>query len=196
MIGFLQGQLIHKTPERVIVEVGGVGYEVTVPFSTYSRLPATGQLVRLHIHTHVREDAIQLFGFGDHEEVTLFRLLLGAHEIGPKIAMNILSVLGPADLRRAIAERDEATLRRVPGIGPKKVERLLVDLKDKVAPVGAPVPAAPAQTTERDDLLSALRNLGYKAEDADRAVAEVLRRNPGAAVEHLLKEALNYLYKR
>ncbi|MBI2061793.1 MAG: Holliday junction branch migration protein RuvA [Nitrospirae bacterium] len=196
MIGFLRGKIAEKTPDRIILDVGGVGYEIAVPVTTYSKLPGPGAEAQLHVHTHVREDALQLFGFQSREELNLFRLLINTPEIGPRLAVNILSVLGPQGFVRAVAAKDQTSLRRVPGLGPKKAEKLLVELKDKVDGMAAGLPEASGPPSVREDLLSALKNLGYKAEEVSPVIYEVMKKSPSAPVEELLREALRHLYRR
>jgi Holliday junction DNA helicase RuvA len=178
MIAFLRGRLIEKHPNRLIVDVNGVGYDVQVPLSTFYDLAEPGTEVSLRVHTHVREDQIALFGFGSFLEQQLFERLIGVSGIGPKLALAALSGIDPDDLVRAVRTADVARLSAVPGIGKKTAERITLELKDKL-----PAPSAPAGPTSapptpaddlRTDLLSALLNLGYHRPLAEKAVDSVL----------------------
>ena len=178
MIAFLRGRLIEKHPNRLIVDVNGVGYDVQVPLSTFYDLAEPGTEVSLRVHTHVREDQIALFGFGSFLEQQLFERLIGVSGIGPKLALAALSGIDPEDLVRAVRTADVARLSAVPGIGKKTAERITLELKDKL-----PAPSSPAGPTSapptpaddlRTDLLSALLNLGYHRPLAEKAVDSVL----------------------
>ncbi|WP_305042572.1 Holliday junction branch migration protein RuvA [Geoalkalibacter sp.] len=199
MIALLTGKLAYKSLDHVIVDVGGVGYRVTVPLSTFYKLPDEG-VVQLRIHTSVKEDAIALYGFLTNAEKEMFALLLGVSGVGPKLAVNILSNIEAADLRAALARADIRRLSAVPGIGKKTAERLSLELKDKVqrlAPLAAdaqPPQDAEAHADSLDDVLSALVNLGYKDVQA-RKVLESLEIAPGAGLEDILKGALKILMK-
>lgn len=197
MIAMLTGQLAYKSLDHVIVDVQGVGYRLSVPLSTFYSLPDEGT-VRLHVHTHVREDALQLFGFLTPAEKELFGILLGVSGIGPKVALNLLSHSPAAELARAIVGADVKRLSALPGIGKKTSERLILELKDKLART-APLPAsseAPlslsAAADPCDEALSALVNLGYK-ETLARKTLESLEIPPNAALEDILKGALKVL---
>jgi len=204
MIARLEGVLREKTPQSVVVDAGGVGYEVFVPLTTFTELPDEGKTVVLRIHTHVREDALQLFGFGSELERAVFELLLRTSGIGPRLALGVLSGIEPARLLDALADGDVALLRRVPGLGPKKAERVVVELREKAAelrllrPGAAPRasgrPAAPAAGEAAEQALSALLNLGYARPEAQRVVDEAAAEaGPGAPVETLLRAALRRL---
>lgn len=197
MIAMLTGQLAYKSLDHVIVDVQGVGYRLSVPLSTFYSLPDEGT-VRLHVHTHVREDALQLFGFLTPAEKELFGILLGVSGIGPKVALNLLSHSPAAELARAIVGGDVKRLSALPGIGKKTAERLILELKDKLART-APLPAASeaplslsAAADPCDEALSALVNLGYK-ETLARKAMESLEIPPNAALEDILKGALKVL---
>lgn len=211
MIARLSGVLVAKSLDGAVVDAGGVGYDVRLPLSAFPRLPEVGERVVLHIHTHVREDAIQLYGFAGADEKAVFELLIGVSGVGPKLAMTLLSGLSAADLVAAIATGHADRLRAVPGIGKKTAERLVVELKDRVGrlsdglggaaalPAGAlrvetPLsPAASAGQVEAD-LLSALVNLGYTRVSAERAIARVRRRGgEPVALADLLRETLRVL---
>ena len=190
MIARLTGRLHRKSPEHLVVDVGGVGYQVLVSLQTYARLPGEGDRVELDVYTHVREDALQLFGFGDGGERALFLLLKEVSGIGPKLALNILSGLAADELRGALREGNLARLVAIPGVGKKTAERMILELREKVPPDGAAraVPSGPAGV--REDAVSALVNLGYKRSEAERAVAA----SPtDARFEDLIREALRRL---
>jgi len=196
MIAQLRGRLASKQPHRIIVDVGGVGYLVLIPLSTFYRLPEVPAEVMLHTFTHVREDAIQLFGFHTRDEQTLFELLQGVSGIGPRLATNILSGISADELVPALSDGDLARLRAVPGVGKKLAERLVVELRDKAAtlrrsPQAAAPMAAPVEDRAVDDVVSALVNLGCNRKEAAKA-AEAARQElgPAADFERLIKTAL------
>ena len=194
MIAHLAGTLLDKQVQRLIVDVGGVGYDVAVPLSTFYVLGEPGTRVTLRIHTHVREDALQLFGFATSLELTLFQKLIGVSGIGPKVALAVLSGIEPADLVRAIRQSDVARLVRIPGVGKKTGERLVVELKDRLPQIDAVEPdVAVAEGDVRSDLLSALANLGYQRGAVEKTVDKVIRRTPDADFEPLLRETLKEL---
>ena len=169
MIAHLRGRLISKHPNQAIVEAAGVGYDVTITVPTFSDLPALGSEVALHIHTHVREDAIALFGFLRADEKQLFEKLITVSGIGPKLAITILSGMATADMVGAIRGNDFARLTRIPGIGKKTAERMCVELRDKLDAFGAPQAAVSVSAIE-EDVISALTNLGYQRALAEKAV--------------------------
>jgi Holliday junction DNA helicase RuvA len=187
MIGSLRGRLIHKKPDRVVVDVGGVGYLVHVPLNTLSNLPDEGQDVLLKIHTHVRDDAIQLFGFLTEEEKKVFVTLLGITGVGPKMALNVLSGIPYDDFLAAIRREDVAMLCRVPGLGQKTAHRLILELRDKL-----PSPAAVKEDRVFDDVLSALVNLGYKRNTAQEYLDKTYKQGY-RDIEGLLRETLKLL---
>ena len=177
MIARLEGVLIERTPTRVVIDVGGVGYEALIPLSTFARLPDEGKTVALRIHTHAREGALQLFGFATAVERVAFELLLRASRVGPKLAQTVLSGIDPADLLSAIRDGNPARLRAVPGVGAKMADRILVELRDRVEELALAVrdagiaPAAErAEPAGREQALSALQNLGYPRQQAERAL--------------------------
>lgn len=197
MIAHLRGALLAKKPGYVIVDVGGCGYKLFIPLSTYYELPAEGVTVSFRVYTHVREDALALYGFSTEVEDELFQRLISVAGVGPSLALKVLSGLEVPDLVEALRRSDLARLGTIPGVGKKTAERLVVELKDKMADVmalstrGAPFHPAPAPATGvRDDLLSALLNLGYNRASAEKAVADVLRAEPDVLFEHALKKAL------
>jgi Holliday junction DNA helicase RuvA len=196
MIAFLRGKLLEKHPNQVIVETGGVGYDVLIPISTFSALPEAGSEVKLRIHTHVREDALALFGFLTSEEKTIFEKLIAVSGIGPKLAITVLSGLSTADLIPAIRNGDVAQLVRIPGVGKKTAERMVLELKDKLEGVGgmaapgqAEKPAATLSVVEQD-VLSALLNLGCNRAAADAAVRKAKEAGAPAQFEPLFRKAL------
>ena len=193
MIAHLRGKLIAKHPNQAIVETGGVGYDVTISVPTFSDLPAPGAEVALHIHTHVREDALALFGFLRAEEKQLFEKLISVSGIGPKLAITILSGMAARDMVTAIRANDTARLTRIPGIGKKTAERMVLELRDKLDGFGA-APAPVAATPVEEDVLSALVNLGYQRAAAERALAGA-RRRPDAGFDVMFREALAALSK-
>ena len=194
MIAHLRGKLIAKHPNQAIVETGGVGYDVTISVPTFSELPAAGHEVALHIHTHVREDAIALFGFLRAEEKRLFEKLISVSGIGPKLAITILSGMPTLDMVSAIRGNDVARLTRIPGIGKKTAERMVLELRDKLEGFGA-APPTPAATPAQEDVLSALVNLGYQRAAAERAVAMASKSGNGASFDALFRDSLAALSK-
>ncbi len=195
MIGFLHGQLLKATPERLLLDVQGVGYEVHVPLSTWYEIEKRrDEPVRLFIHTHLREDGIALFGFWTEREKLLFERLIAVSGIGPRLARVILSGMAPDDLLGAIAAGDVGRLSTIPGVGKKTAERMVLELKDKMRELAAELPGKAAAAPAADqDVVSALVNLGYKSSLAERAVGEVRRERPDAAFNELLRASLNRL---
>ena len=191
MIGQLRGTLRRKDTEALIVDVGGVGYRVAVPLSTYYDLPEAGGEVDLRIYTHVRDVAIELYGFGSASEQALFEALIGVSGIGPKLGVTILSGMEADTLVRAIANADIARLTSIPGVGKKTAERVALELKDRAAKIVPTEVTGPAST--RDDVLSALLNLGYKRRDAESALAQV--EDDATEFEDILRASLRALAK-
>ena len=183
MIAFLRGRLLAKSPNRAIVECAGVGYDATISVATFTSLPPEGAEARLHIYTHVREDQIALFGFAEPNEKRMFEKLLTISGIGPKLAITVLSGIDTDRLVTAIRGGDHATLTRIPGIGKKTAERVVLELKDKLGDmaVTSAQPAASSMGPVADDALSAMVNLGYARPIAQRAIETVLAKNPDAA---------------
>ncbi|HZQ17496.1 MAG TPA: Holliday junction branch migration protein RuvA [Terriglobales bacterium] len=174
MIAHLRGKLIARRPNQVIVETMGVGYDVTISVPTFSELPSLGSEVALHIHTHVREDQIALYGFLRPEEKQLFEKLITVSGIGPKLAITILSGMPAEEMTGAIRGNDVVRLTKIPGIGRKSAERMVLELRDKLPPVGAgQVQVVPALNTVQEDVLSALVNLGYQRPVAEKALSGV-----------------------
>ncbi len=195
MIGLLRGRLLEKRPNQVILDVGGVGYLVAVPLSTFAALGELHAEVTLLIHTHVREDALSLYGFLSAREKHLFELLLGASGVGPSLALKILSGMNVEELVPAIRSGDLARLTKIPGVGRKTAERMVVELKDKLEAVvvEAEKPAAASPAGIEADVKSALVNLGYDERTAEAAVAEARRRTGPSGFEQLLRVTLSSL---
>jgi holliday junction DNA helicase RuvA len=196
MIAYLRGTLLEKHPNQVIVDAGGVGYDVLIPVSTFSALPESGSEVRLRIYTHVREDTLALYGFQTAEEKTIFEKLISISGIGPKLAITVLSGLATANLIAAIRNGEVAQLVRIPGVGKKTAERIVLELKDKVeglVPPGAAGPVdrpASALNAIEQDVLSALMNLGCHRAAADASVRKAKEAGAGAEFEPLFRKAL------
>jgi Holliday junction DNA helicase RuvA len=199
MIARLTGLLFQKTPQCVIIEAGGVGYEVFVPLSTFYTLPDPNERVSLHVHTHVREDALILFGFQTTLEKDLFLMLTSVSGIGPRLSSNILSGIGPHDLLDAMARGDAVRLQAIPGVGKKTAERIALELKDSACQLLGREETPSVQTTEPEDqqtledALSALRNLGYTEKAAKRALQQARSRIGEGTLETLIREALKTL---
>jgi Holliday junction DNA helicase RuvA len=194
MIAYLKGTLIRKTPGHVVVETGGVGYAAAVPVSSFARLGEIGEAVELHVHTHLSDDALSLYGFLAEDEKAMFLKLIGVSGIGPKLALNVLSGIAPGDLAEAIRASDLARISLVPGIGKKTALRITMELQDKLeekekllAAKGSP---------EKEDLLSALQNMGFRRKEAERAADQTIAASrPGTEFEKLLRDALKRLAK-
>ena len=198
MIGHLRGTVLEKSPNEVIIEVGGVGYEVAIPISTYTALPQSAAAVTLRIYMHVREDAIVLFGFATLEEKSVFERLISVSGIGPKLALTILSGLATSDLVGAIRTGDVQKLVRIPGVGKKTAERMVLELKDKLTTgsesasvAGRPSTngAGPMNALERD-VLSALQNLGCSRQAAEEAIRKALERGAPQEFEPFFRAAM------
>lgn len=196
MIAHLRGRLIAKHPNQAIVEAGGVGYDVTISVPTFSDLPNVGSDVALHIHTHVREDALALFGFLRAEEKQLFERLIGVSGIGPKLAITILSGMEASAMVAAIRGNDVARLTRIPGIGKKTAERMVLELRDKLPEAGpSAAPAVPSLSGTEEDVLSALVNLGYQRAAAEKALAVAAKEGDGKSFDQMFRATLNRLSK-
>jgi Holliday junction DNA helicase RuvA len=183
MIAHLRGRLLSKTPNQAIVECAGVGYDVAISVTTFTSLPAEGAEAALHIHTHVREDQISLFGFSEKQERRLFEKLLTISGIGPKLAITVLSGIASDRLVTAIRSSDHASLTRIPGIGKKTAERVVLELKDKLEDMAVPVSASSGafRGPAGDDALSALVNLGYPRAVAQKAIETAMGKDAAAA---------------
>jgi Holliday junction DNA helicase RuvA len=197
MIAFLRGRVLEKHPNRIIVDVGGVGYDVAVPLSTFYAAGDAGADIQLHVHTHVREDQLALFGFASRLELTVFERLITISGIGPKLALAVLSGIEPRELVAAVQRRDVARLTRIPGIGRKTAERIVLELRDKLAAAPEAAGAEPAGAADglRDDLTSALTHLGYQRSDIDKTVDRLLENRPDATLPDLIRAALKELGK-
>jgi Holliday junction DNA helicase RuvA len=197
VIAHLRGRLSEKHPNRIIVDVNGVGYDVFVPLSTFYGLGDAGSDIALRIHTHVREDALMLYGFATPLEQELFERLISVSGIGPKVALGVLSGIEPQELIRAIERGDVARLTAIPGIGKKTSERIVLELKDRLPRAHATAAAAVAggamAATLQDDVVSALVNLGYHRPLAEKAAASAVKAVPDAGFERTLKQALREL---
>jgi holliday junction DNA helicase RuvA len=198
MIAHLRGTLLEKRPNQAIVDVQGVGYDVAIPVSTYSSLPDTGSEVRLRVHTHVREDAIALFGFASADEKILFEKLIGVSGIGPKLAITALSGLAAKDLISAIRSGQTERLVRIPGVGKKTAERIVLELRDKLEGLGGTAATAPAEkpvvfSDIETDVLSALVNLGCQRGQAETAIRKASAAAAGSDFEPLFRRALELI---
>jgi holliday junction DNA helicase RuvA len=196
MIGSLRGKLTDKRPNQILLEVGGVGYQVQIPLSTFAGLGALHGETTLLIHTHVREDQLALYGFLTAREKQCFELLISASGVGPGLALKILSGMGIEELVPAIRKGDLAQLVRIPGVGKKTAERIVVELRDKLAVVDVPESGKPATRSQLEsDVASALVNLGYDARSVERAIEKVRPSGDagGADFESLLRAALQML---
>jgi Holliday junction DNA helicase RuvA len=196
MIAHLRGKLLAKHPNQAIVEAGGVGYDVTISVPTFSDLPAAGAEVTLHIHTHVREDMIALYGFLRPSEKILFEKLITVSGIGPKLAITILSGMAADEMVGAIRGNDVVRLTRIPGIGKKTAERMVLELRDKLPETGsAMATAAPAMSAVEEDVVSALVNLGYQRAVAEKVLAIATKNGKGGTFDVLFREVLGALSK-
>jgi Holliday junction DNA helicase RuvA len=200
MIAHLRGKLLAKHPNQAIVETAGVGYDVTISVPTFSDLPAVGAEVGLHIHTHVREDVIALYGFLRPAEKVLFEKLITVSGIGPKLAITILSGMAADEMIGAIRGNDLARLTRIPGIGKKTAERMVLELRDKLPEAGpAAMPAIAAMSATEEDVLSALVNLGYQRAAAEKALAvvakDVAKDGAGRSFDQMFRSVLGRLSK-
>jgi Holliday junction DNA helicase RuvA len=197
MIAHLRGNILEKHPNQVIVEAGGVGYDVAIPISTFSALPAAGAEVSLCIHTHVREDTISLYGFLTPEEKALFEKLIGISGIGPKLAVTVLSGLPAAELVTSIRQGQTERLVRIPGVGKKTAERIILELRDKLDMLGAGTAAARPETVPpsalEQDVLSALINLGCARAAAEAAVRKARTEGPAERFEPFFRRALELI---
>jgi holliday junction DNA helicase RuvA len=197
MIAFLRGKLLEKHPNQVILETAGVGYDVTIPVSTFSALPDSGAEIALRIHTHVREDALALFGFLTPDEKNLVEKLISVSGIGPSLAIKVLSGLAAAAIIDAIRAGHVEQLVRIPGVGKKTAERMVLELKDKLdgigggaVPAGVSIKAEPALSDIEQDVLSALLNLGCNRASAETAVRKAKAAEPGSVFEPMFRKAL------
>jgi holliday junction DNA helicase RuvA len=196
MIAHLRGRLLAKHPNQAVVETGGVGYDVVISIPTFSDLPVAGSEVALHIHTHVREDQIALYGFLKSAEKGLFEKLITVSGIGPKLAITILSGMAADEMVGAIRSNDVARLTRIPGIGKKTAERMVLELRDKLPPAGATeARVVSAMSPTEEDVLSALVNLGYQRPAAEKALASVGKNGGDRSFETMFRQVLAALAK-
>jgi holliday junction DNA helicase RuvA len=196
MIAHLRGKLLAKHPNQAIVETSGVGYDVTISVPTFSDLPVVGAEIALHIHTHVREDQIALYGFLRPSEKVLFEKLMTVSGIGPKLGITILSGMPADEMVGAIRGNEIARLTRIPGIGKKTAERMVLELRDKLPSAGpASAPAVSAMSANEEDVLSALLNLGYQRAAAEKALAVVAKNSKGGSFDAMFRDALAALSK-
>ena len=197
MIAFLRGRVLEKHPNRLIVDVAGVGYDVAVPLSTFYTVGDDGAEVSLRVHTHVREDQLSLYGFATALELTVFERMIAVSGIGPKLALAVLSGIEPREFVAAIQRADFGRLTRIPGVGRKTAERIVVELRDRlpaaVAGAGVAVAAASPEDVMRDDLVSALSNLGYHQQAIDKVLDKVLREHATEKFEDVLRATLKEL---
>lgn len=192
MIAQISGTLAHKTPGEVVIDVGGVGYQVFIPLNVFYGLPEVGAVVRLYIHTHLREDALQLFGFRELAERQVFLLLTGVAGIGPKLALNILSGIPADELASAIKDGDQVRLVSIPGVGKKLAERMIVELRDKFTTFpdqGSETPPRGKDSQLMHDAVSALVNLGYRRAEVEKNVRDLVQAGK-RSLEDVIKEVL------
>lgn len=195
MIAHLRGRILEKNPAHVILEAAGVGYEVAISVPSFSRLPAEGAEISLYIYTHVREDTLALYGFVRRDEKQLFERLIGVSGIGPKLAMTVLSGIAPDTLVTALRGNDLGALTRIPGVGKKTAERMVLELRDKLDGLAAAPAAAPTSQIE-DDVISALVNLGYQRSPAEQAAKRATAKaGDGASFEQLFRQSMALLQK-
>jgi len=194
MIGYLKGILIQKTPQQVVIDVDGVGYCVHIPLSTYFKLSEVKEPVELFIYTHLSDSALALYGFSSEEERELFTKLISISGIGPKLALNVLSGMEPDELKQAIQESNVARIARIPGIGKKTALRIAMELQEKLEKKEKLLSSRAAR--EREDLISALVNLGFRRREVEGVVDEAIRHlTPEAGFEKLLRECLRRMAK-
>lgn len=197
MIAFLRGRVLEKQPNRVIVDVGGVGYDIAIPLSTYYAVGEHGGEISVRVHTHVREDQLALFGFATELELIVFERLIAISGIGPKLALAVLSGIEPGELVAALHQHDVARLTRIPGVGKKTAERIVLELGDRLpktlAAVASGGPPPPPGDELRDDLTSTLINLGYHRQSIDKTLERLLRDQTAADFQDVLRAALKEL---
>jgi Holliday junction DNA helicase RuvA len=200
VIAHLSGTLLLKQPNAVVIDVGGVGYEVTIPVSSFYDLGEVGDAVALRIYTYVREDTLQLFGFRTGREKELFLRLMTVSGIGPKLAITLLSGMSVDELVPAIRSNDLGRLTSIPGVGRKTAERIVVELRDRMAALSSPeieaqlaAPVAAGVASTRDDTVAALLTLGYQKAQAEKVVSRVLEQEKDHSIEHILRQSLKQL---
>jgi Holliday junction DNA helicase RuvA len=192
MIAHIRGRLVQKSPTAAVIETGGMGFHILIPVSTFEALGETNEEVFLLTHLHVREDVLQLFGFATQDERDLFLLLVSVNGVGPKLAIGILSGIKTENFRQAVREENAAVLNKIPGVGKKTAERLVVELKDKI---GSSIPSAtmPSLGPIQDEAVRALVSLGYKRTHAEEAIQRILRQESGLSLEALLRKTLSQM---
>jgi holliday junction DNA helicase RuvA len=195
MIAHLRGRVLSKRPSHAVVDVNGVGYEVAISVPTFSELPNAGGEVALHIHTHVREDALSLYGFLRPQEKELFERLISVSGIGPKLAITVLSGMQAEKMVAAIRGNDIATLTKIPGIGKKTAERMVLELRDKLESFGVAAAVVSRHSPMEEDVLSALTNLGYQRAAAERALSSAGKNGGSHSFDQLFRESLTALAK-
>src|SRR3954449_4657813 len=195
MIAHLRGRILNKRPNQAVIEVNGVGYDVTISIPTFSELPNAGGDVSLHIHTHVREDALALYGFLRAQEKELFERLIAVRVIGPKLAITVLSGMQAEKMVAAIRGNDIAALTKIPGIGKKTAERMVLELRDKLESFGVAAAVVSRHSPMEEDVLSALTNLGYQRAAAARALSSAGKNGGSHSFDQLFRESLAALAK-
>ncbi|MBU1298977.1 MAG: Holliday junction branch migration protein RuvA [Bacteroidetes bacterium] len=200
MYSYLQGKLVSKSPTEVVLDVNGVGYFLNISLSTYEKLDSSSSQIKIFTYLHVREDALQLFGFATEAERDMFKMLISVSGIGPKIAQGILSGINTEELRTAFQTGNIATLTSIPGIGRKTAERLVLELRDKLGKIDIEISTLPTSSQQlkiRNDALNALLSLGYNRTTAERAIRQVLKDtdNKELTLEVLIKQALHHTSK-
>ena len=196
MIAYITGKIINKEANSVILENNGIGYEILIPLSTFYELPDYSENVSLYVYPYLREDTLTLFGFSSILEKRLFTMLISAAGIGPRLAINILSGIGPKELLSAISNEDTDRLRKIPGVGSKTAKRIVLELKEKISSVLPETKVDPAKTSIFEDAVSALVNLGYPVEEAKKVVKEASSDGNGVGLEELIKKSLRIIAKR
>ena len=196
MIAYITGKIINKEANSVILENNGIGYEILIPLSTFYELPDYSENVSLYVYPYLREDTLTLFGFSSILEKRLFTMLISAAGIGPRLAINILSGIGPKELLSAISNEDTDRLRKIPGVGSKTAKRIVLELKEKISSVLPETKVDPAKTSIFEDAVSALVNLGYPVEEAKKVVKEASSDGNDVGLEELIKKSLRIIAKR
>lgn len=195
MFSYLYGKIVHKTPTELVIDVNGIGYHVNIPLSTFEKLEHTNNDVKILTYLHVREDAMQLYGFATSAEREFFRLLISVSGVGPKMAQGILSGLSTPELKQAILDGNVAVLTSIPGVGRKTAERLVVDLRDKLSKPDiqeTPITASSKQLKDRAEAIVALMSLGYTRQGAEKALLAVMKESKDLPLEELIKRALRH----
>jgi Holliday junction DNA helicase RuvA len=196
MIAYLRGRILEKSPDRIVLDAAGVGYQLTISVSTFSDLPGDGAETSLHVYTHVREDTLALYGFRTRNEKQLFERLISVSGIGPKLAMTALSGMSADSLVNALRANDVAALTRIPGVGKKTAERMVLELRDKLQGFATPEIAIPTGSQMEEDVISALVNLGYQRSGAEQAAKRAAEKaGPNATFEQLFRSTMSLLQR-